>query len=125
MGERGERIQRLSLCRTILLAEAGTKLRALGALTPPRRALRTPSTVSSPATGTTSTAARAAANAADGSQPAPDPPTAPDGFVASLDLDCRHGPPERLLDAVSRMRGGIALARGAAGPSAPRRCGRC
>lgn len=61
MGDRGERIQRLTLCRNMLLAEAAAKFRAQQAA------------------------------------------QLPEGYVAQLDLDCRHGRPERLLSAVARM----------------------
>jgi hypothetical protein len=63
MGERGERIQRLTLCRNVLLAEAVARLR--------------PS----------------------------------DGYLAQLDLDCRHGSPDALLDAVRSHREGTGRAR--------------
>ena len=65
MGERGERIQRLALCRNVLLAEASAYL-----------------------------------------APAPEAPPSPvsrSGFVASIDLDCRHGLPENLLRAIDEM----------------------
>lgn len=57
MGNRGERIQRLTLCRNVLLGEAAHRLQSVD-----------------------------------------------DGFVAQLDLDCRHGQPEALLFAVGKLR---------------------
>ena len=62
MADRGERIQRLALCRNVLLAEASARM------------------------------------------PEEHPTSYPIGYVASLDLDCKHGEPSALLQALGTMR---------------------
>ena len=62
MANRGERIQRLALCRNVLLAEASARM------------------------------------------PEEHPTSYPIGYVASLDLDCKHGEPSALLQALGTMR---------------------
>ena len=113
MGARGERIQRLTLCRNVLLAEASDRLRAF-ASTAAEHAKR-PATVRGAARGFApsrphhgpATLPLLGSSVLHGTPPASLPPSgvaAVEGFVASLDLDCRHGRPDQLLSAVRRMR---------------------
>lgn len=82
MGARGERIQRLTLCRNVLLAEAAACM--------PKPVSAAPASLS---TGGVSRRERWREQA-----------RAQQGYVASIDLDCRHGHSGALLAAVQTMR---------------------